>query len=55
MNWTFDQQGPGHPVPQKIFSNINILNAHSINHGGRWWPPFLPGGKICRLPPPNEP
>jgi hypothetical protein len=34
MNWTSDQQGPGHPAFQKIPSNFSILTAHPINYGG---------------------
>jgi hypothetical protein len=34
MNWTLDQQGPGHPEIKKISSNFNILNVPPINYGG---------------------
>jgi hypothetical protein len=33
MNWTLDQQGPGHPAIQKISNNFNNLNAHPLNYG----------------------
>jgi hypothetical protein len=49
MNWTWDQQGPGHPKLKKISIYYNILIGmwRAVEPLRR--PPFLPGGKICRL------
>jgi hypothetical protein len=44
-----DQQGPGHPEPQKNIKYINILRFVRIDYGIAAAVPFLPGGKICRL------
>jgi hypothetical protein len=48
-NWTFDQQGPGHPASYKLLNYFNILPQHKAVHGVARVIPFLPGGKICRL------
>jgi hypothetical protein len=49
MNWTSDQQGPGHPQSHKIYRYFNMLWSSAVNYGAVVAPLFLPGGKICRL------
>jgi hypothetical protein len=49
MNWASDQQGPGHPESHKILMYFNVLRPYTVYYGALVTPPFLPGGKICRL------
>ena len=50
MDWPFHQQGPGHARPVKKIEAISITYSWVREAGRRRrkWPPFLPGGKICR-------
>jgi hypothetical protein len=49
-----DQQGPGHPEPQKNIKYINALWFVRIDYGITAAVPFLPGGKFCRLRQSNQ-
>ncbi|WP_424595534.1 hypothetical protein [Bradyrhizobium sp.] len=49
------QQGPGQPTSQKTSNFINILPAAPAIAALVPQLPFLPGGKICRLLPRQEP
>src|ERR1700749_4975078 len=49
-----DQQGPGHPEPQKNIKYIKGLLLRQVDCGAAVAGPFLPGGKFCRLRQSNQ-
>jgi hypothetical protein len=53
-NLLTDQQGPGHPKRFVKSMYFNGLSFQPADGARAWNHPFLPAGKICRLPPAKQ-